>query len=400
MNDELHEAKKSGDGDEQQAVVADRGVKHPMENLLKQRGDAALYLKVGDIVEGAIISRKGSRLFIDLGLRGIGVVFGKEFYEAQHAIKGLTTGDTVTAKVIELESEIEKGYPELSLKEAGREKLWADLRDLMQKRTPVTIKIKDVNRGGIILDYMGVKGFLPVSQLSQKNYPRVEGGDKERIFEELKKFVGKDITVKIIDIDQTEEKLIFSEREIDDEAVRERMAHHAVAEELEGTVTAIAPFGVFVKFPDGLEGLIHVSELDWQLVHDPKDILSVGEKVTVKIISLDGGKVSLSLKALKEDPWAKLQDVVKKGDVIKGTVAKFNPFGAFVKVTFDLGGGETRDVQGLVHISEFGNEADMREKLEVGKSYDFVVTAIDLKEHRMSFAFPGSEKRTEAKKSM
>lgn len=368
----------------QQPAVLDRGAKHPMEALLKQRADSGLFLKVGDVIDGKVLGREGNRLFVDLGPRGIGVVFGKEYYEAQHAIKNVTVGETVTAKVVELESDIVPGYPELSLKEAGKERLWADLREAMQKRETLTIKVKEANRGGLLMEYNGVLGFMPVSQLSQKNYPRVEGGDKEKIFEELKKFIGKDMNVRIIDVDPNEEKLIFSEREIDDDAAREIVAKHAVGEELEGEVTAIAPFGVFIKFPDGLEGLIHVSELDWQLVQDPRDIVNIGEKITVKIINVEGGKVSLSLKALKEDPWAALQESVKKGDVVRGVVTKFNPFGAFVKLVFDVDGGETREVQGLVHISEFGSEQAMREALEIGKSYQFVVSLVDLKEHRIS----------------
>lgn len=395
MNDELNGSQVKPDGEteaHQQPAILDRGLKHPMEALLKQRTDATTYLHVGDIVEGVVMERRGSRMFIDLGSRGIGVVFGKEFYEAQHAIKNIKIGDTVAVKVVELESEVIEGYPELSLKEAGKERLWVDLRESMQKRETLIIKAKEANRGGIIMEYNGVVGFMPVSQLSQKNYPRVEGGDKERIFEELKKFVGKEMKVRIIDLDLNEEKLIFSERELDDDAMREIVSKHVTGEEITGEVAAIAPFGVFVKFPDGFEGLIHVSELDWRLVNDPRDIVSIGEKVAVKIISLEGGKVSLSLKALKEDPWTKLQDLIKKGDAVKGVVTKFNPFGAFVKVEFKLEGGDEREVQGLVHISEFGNEQKMREVLEIGKEYPFTVFMIDTKEHRLSLSISGKEK--------
>ncbi len=393
MNDTDTKDIQNGSVASDASAKADLRPKHPMDALLKQRADAGMYLKVGDIVEGTVLDRKGNRLYIDLGPKGVAVVFGKEFYEAQHIVKNLKKGDTVTGKVIELESTIEKGYPELSLKEAGRERLWTDIREAMQKGTVHTLRVKEVNRGGILLEYSGLKGFLPVSQLSQKNYPRVEGGDKERIFEELKKFVGKEIQVKIIDADPVEEKLIFSEKEVDGDAMREVIAKHSVGEVIEGTVSAIAAFGVFVKFEDGLEGLVHVSELDWQLVENPKDIVSVGEKVSVKIIGIEGSKVSLSLKALKEDPWQKLQDVVKKGDTIKGVVTKFNPFGAFVKISFSPAKGEEREVQGLVHISEFGTDVKMKETLELGKKYDFMVSMIDLKDHRMSLSLPGSKKK-------
>lgn len=369
--------------------------KHPMEGLLKQRLDVGLYIKVGDVVEGKVLLRRGNRLFIDLGPKGIGVVFGKEFYEAQHAVKNLQIGDMVTAKVIEQESSIEEGYPELSLKEAGKEKLWADLREAMRSGTVFVLIIKEVNRGGILLEHRGVKGFLPVSHLSQKNYPRVEGGDKEKIYEELKKFIGKEISVKILDIDPREEKLIFSERDLDvDGSMKEALLKHVIGEEVSGEVTAVAPFGAFVKLSDGLEGLIHVSELDWQLVENPKDIVTIGEKVKVKVINIEGDKISLSLKALKEDPWLKLLDNVKKGDTVRGIVSKFNPFGVFVKIIFGSDAGK-KEIQGLVHISEFGTEEKMREAVEIGKEYSFVVSFIDLKEHRMSLILPEHAKKNQ-----
>lgn len=385
------ELEKDADAEIKQRDIA----KHPMEALLKQKVDAGMYIKIGDIIEGVVLFREGNRLFIDMGVRGVGVVFGKEFYEAQHIIKGLKIGDTVTAKVVELESSIIEGYPELSLKEAGKEKLWVDLREMMRKGTTLSLRIKEVNRGGLMLEYNGVVGFLPVSQLSQKNYPRVEGGDKEKIFVELKKFIGKDFKVKIIDVHQDEGKLIFSERELDNDALRGIVNKHAVGEEVDGEITAIAPFGAFVRLSDGLEGLIHVSEVDWQLVQDPRDVVKVGEKVRAKIITIEGTKISLSLKALKDDPWLAFQEVVKKGDRARGAVVKFNPFGAFVKMAFALSDGESREVQGLIHISEFGTEAKMRETIEIGKEYEFIITSIDLKEHRISLALPKNEEEQE-----
>ncbi len=383
----------NGSDTESGALISERDAtpRHPMEAVLKQRSDATMYLKQGDVVEGIVLSREGNKLFIDLGTQGVGVVFGREFYEAQHIVKGLEIGSRVAAKVAEVESSIVEGYPELSLKEAGKEKLWTDLRDMLRQGTAIILRVKEVNRGGLLLEYNGVPGFLPVSQLSQKNYPRVEGGDKEKIYEELKKFLGKEMKVKVIDVDQNENKLIFSERELDDDALRSLVAKHTVSEEVDGEITAIAPFGAFVRLTDGLEGLIHVSEVDWSLVQDPRDIVSVGEKVRAKIISIEGTKISLSLKALKEDPWLKFQEVVKKGDSVKGTVTKFNPFGAFVRIQFKTAEGDLREVQGLTHISEFGTDAKMREALSIGKEYEFTVTAIDLREHRMSLVLPKKE---------
>ena len=352
--------------------------KHPMEALLRQKGDAAVFLKMGDIVEGTVIEKRGSRLFVDLGSRGIGIVFGREYYGAQEIVRGLIVGDPVTAKVVEPDND--EGYIELSLKEAGREKNWQELKRMMDAKEIVRLKITEANRGGLILSLHGVLGFLPASQLAQEHYPRVEGGDKEKIFDELKKLVGQEIDVTILDIMPEDSKLIFSEKSRETEALRERLAAYHVGDEIEGEVAGIVTFGAFVRFGEGLEGLVHISEIDWQLITNPADVLSVGEKVRAKIIGIEGERVSLSLKALKEDPWSKADERYTKGDVVTGTVVKFNPFGAFVKLD--------EDIQGLAHISEFGTEADMKAALTLGAAQQFRILSVEAKEHRLALGLP------------
>lgn len=350
--------------------------KHPMEQLLKSRGEFLNVPKVGEIVEGTAIEKRGAKLFIDLGNRGIGVVYGREYYEAQDLIRNIEVGDKVTAKVIELDND--EGYTELSLREAGREKKWRDLKEKTQLGTTLNIVVKDANRGGLILEHEGVRGFLPVSQLSMKHYPRVENGDKERIFAELQKFVGQELKVKILDANPYEEKLIFSERGGDSDEIREKLAKYNVGDTVEGEITGVVSFGAFMKFGDGLEGLIHISEIDWQLIEDPKAVLKVGEKKEAKIIDIEGDKISLSLKALRADPWIAAAEKHGKNSIVNGKVTKFNPFGAFVQIE--------EAVQGLAHISEFGGEAKMKESLELNKSYDFRVVSMDPKEHRLSLS--------------
>ncbi|OHA02177.1 MAG: hypothetical protein A3H71_00710 [Candidatus Sungbacteria bacterium RIFCSPLOWO2_02_FULL_48_13b] len=350
--------------------------KHPMEQLLKSRGEFLNVPKVGEIVEGTAIEKRGAKLFIDLGNRGVGIVYGLEYYEAQDLIRNIEVGDRVTAKVIELDND--EGYIELSLREAGREKKWRDLKEKTQLGTTLNIVVKDANRGGLILEHEGVRGFLPVSQLSMKHYPRVENGDKERIFAELQKFIGQELKVKILDANPYEEKLIFSERGGDSDEIREKLAKYNVGDTVEGEITGVVSFGAFMKFGEGLEGLIHISEIDWQLIEDPKAVLKVGEKKKAKIIDIEGDKISLSLKALRADPWIAAAEKHGKNSIVKGKVTKFNPFGAFVQIE--------EAVQGLAHISEFGGEAKMKESLELNKSYDFRVVSMDPKEHRLSLS--------------
>ena len=354
--------------------------RHPMEILLKSRS-AAVIPKEGDIIEGAVLEKKGTRLFIDLGALGIGIVYGREYYAAQDIIKGLTVGDRISAKVVEVDND--EGYIELSLQEAGRERRWVDFKRIMQTGEVLELRVEKANTGGLILHAMGIEGFLPASQLSFKNYPRVDGGSKERIFQELQKLVGQTLKVKILDLNPEENKLIFSEKGLNQEAMHEAISHYVKGDVVEGEVTSVVDFGAFMKFGDeGLEGLIHLSEIDWMLIENPREVLKPGDKIKAKIIDIQGDKVSLSLKQLKVDPWTKAAEKYQKDQIIQGKVTKFNPYGAFVEVE--------RDIQGLIHISEFGSAEVMRKEIQLGGKYAFSILLIDPKEHRMSLGLANS----------
>lgn len=337
--------------------------------------------KVGDILEGKIINSKRGALFIDLGPVGTGMIYGKEFNEARSALRGLEKGDTVFVKVIDLNNE--EGYIELSLNQAGQEMTWDDLRQKKEDGELIKVNITGANKGGLLTQLSGIPAFLPVSQLSLQNYPRVEGGDSSKILKELQKFVGQDMEVKVFVIDPKEGKLILSEKAKETEKIKETLKNFKVGDVVEGEITGLVDFGVFIKFlasenPEnpGLEGLIHISELDWSIVGDPSEIVKVGEKVKAKIIEIKDDKVSLSLKALKMDPWSGIEEKYKKGNVVKGKVTKFNPFGAFIQIA--------PKVQGLCHISEFGNKDKMEEVLKAEESYEFEILEIKPEEHRMS----------------
>ena len=234
-----------------------------------------------------------------------------------------------------------------------------------------------------MLEHLGVAGFLPASQLSQAHYPRVDGGDKEKIYEELKKLVGQELEVSVIDVSQHEDKLIFSEKTRETEAVRQKLSAYKVGDVIEGRVAGIVSFGAFVKFGDDLEGLVHISEIDWQLISNPADVLTIGQAVQAKIIGVEGERVSLSLKALKPDPWAKVEERYKKGDLVSGLVTRFNTFGAFVKLD--------DEIQGLAHVSEFDGEAEMREVLRLNQPHEFRVLSLDSKEHRLALGLPAGQ---------
>lgn len=336
--------------------------------------------RVGDVVEGTILKKRGSAIFIDLGF-GTGIIYGREYQEGRDLLKQKEAGDQIVAKIVELENE--SGYIELSVKEAGREKFWKEASRLLAEKEPVMLRALEANRGGLVFELNGTKGFLPLSQLSGKHYPRVEGGDKARIYEELQKFVGEEFILHVITIDPKEEKMIFSEKVAEPDETKEKLERYAVDGEYDGAVSGIVEFGVFVKLEEGLEGLVHISELDWSLVENPADLYKVGDPVRVKIIAIEGSKISLSIKALKPDPWKLV--VLEKGDIVHGMVTKMNKYGAFVKLT------EKEGLSGLSHVSEFGSLQKMKDTIEIAKSYPFQVVVFQPDHHKLSLAFLGKE---------
>jgi len=332
---------------------------------------------VGNLLEGKIIEQKGSSVYIDLGPCGTGIIYGREFISAREPLRQLKPNDLVVAKVIDANNET--GYIELSLKDAGQEIIWREVKELERKKETLTLPVSDANKGGLILEWKGIQGFLPTSQLRLKHYPRVEGGDKEKILDELKKLVGENIIVTIIDSDSQEKKLIFSEKGTEAEEIKEIISKYKVGDIIECDITGIVDFGIFVKIEEGLEGLIHISELDWALVENPADLYKVGEKVTAQIIEIKNNKISLSSKALKTNPWQAAGEKYKKGEIVKGVVIKFNKHGALVSIE--------EGVAGLCHISEFETEKKIKEILELGKSYPFQIVLFEPQDHRLILAF-------------
>ncbi|HVU06364.1 MAG TPA: S1 RNA-binding domain-containing protein [Candidatus Paceibacterota bacterium] len=338
---------------------------------------------VGDLVEGSVIAIDKKGVFVDLPPFGTGIIYGREYILARDVIKKINIGDKVSAKVVDASNK--EGYVELSLKEARQALIWTEAEQAIVAKTILELPIKEANKGGLIIEWQGIQGFLPASQLKPEHYPRVQDGDKDRILEELKKLVGTKIAVSIIGAFPKEGKLIFSEKnsvEGKDKAVA--VAKFKVGDEIEGKVTGMVDFGVFVKIDEGLEGLVHISEIDWALVEDPKTRFKVGDKVRVKVIEVKDGKVSLSIKALKPNPWAEAGKKYKKDMVVKGIVIKFNRHGALASIE--------EGVAGLVHVSEFESEEKLRANLELGKVYPFKITLFDAANQKMTLSYAGEKK--------
>jgi len=333
--------------------------------------------KIETLVEGAVISVEKSSVYVDLAPYGAGIIYGREFINAKDIIKKISIGDIIKAKVVETENE--NGYIELSLKEAKQALIWNEAEKAIKEKTVISLEIKDANKGGLILEWQGIQGFLPASQLKANHYPRVLDSDKDKILKELKKLVGQQISVMIISTLSKENKLIFSEKDNDSEEKKEILSKYAVGQDLDCTVAGLVDFGVFVRLEDGLEGLVHISELDWGLVENPRAMFKIGEKIRARVIEIKDGKISLSIKALKENPWKEFEGKLKKGDIIKGVVIKYNKHGALVSIK--------EGVAGLVHNSTINPESKLREKLELGKTYNFQITLFEPKEQKMTLVY-------------
>ncbi len=353
-------------------VITPKGVMNTYVN------DTPTPPKNGDIVEGTVSAIGRARVFVNIPPFGTGLIFGREYMNARDILRKVSVGDTIAAKVVDGGNE--DGYIELSLKEARQALIWSDAEAAVKSQTVMSLEVKEANKGGLILEWQGIQGFLPASQLAAEHYPRVADGDKDKILLELQNLVGKHLSVVIITADQKEAKLIFSEKGPQEkEAKEEKVNKYEVGAILDGEVTGAVDFGVFVKIEDGLEGLVHISELDWGLVEDTRALYKVGDKVKVKVIEVKDDKISLSIKQLRENPWVGAASKYKKDDIVNGVVIKYNKHGALASIE--------EGVAGLVHISEFENEEGLKNTLPLGGVQKFKITLFEPKDQRMTLSF-------------
>lgn len=374
--EEIIDKKEEGDTEEvaKQATL--------MDTFLEK---SATPPSIDDIVEGTVIGIDKNAVYIDVPPFGTGIIFGREFMSARDIIKKINIGDTVAGKVVSISNK--EGYFEISLKEARQALIWSEAEDAIRDKKVFEIPVQDANKGGLILSWQGISGFLPASQLKTEHYPRVADGDKDAILTELRKLIGTKISVAIIGAAPKEGKLIFSEKNPTEKNKDHIIGKYQLHDVVTGEVTGMVDFGVFVKIEEGLEGLVHISEIDWALVENPRTLFRVGEKIKVKIIEIKDGKISLSIKALKENPWASAENKYKKDQVVEAVVIKFNKHGALASIE--------EGIAGLVHISEFGSEEALRSKLELGKRYTFKISLFDPKEQKMTLSFVDPSKKAE-----
>jgi len=336
-------------------------------------------LQTGDVLEGVITSIKKHELWVDLGPQGIGVVMRREIGHNQP----MEIGQSVTVSVVDPELE-EEGHALLSMRRAVKDRGWDELQRIFDEQEIVEILPYDANRGGLLVELEGIRGFLPVSQLSTANYPRVSGADRDEILQKLHALVDHAIRVRILDVSRKENKLIFSEKAAIKDDMQARLTDLKVGDVVEGVVTGVIDFGAFVNV-EGIEGLIHISEISWERVEDPRDYLKVGETVKAKIIAIDKDRLSLSLKQMSEDPWLNEVKAFKKGSIVEGKVTRITPFGAFVQLS--------PAVEALVHVSEMseGDAVDPEKLFQLNEKKQFKVLDIDPETRKIALSLKGAK---------
>lgn len=349
--------------------------------------------QAGDTVKGEVVSASKAEVKLDINGVLIGVVRGPELYEESEEYSNLKPGDTVEATVIDEENE--NGELELSFRFAGQKKAWATLRNAYKNKEAIKVKIIDANKGGLLASYCQIQGFLPVSQLAPENYPRVSGGDKGKILEKLNSFIGKEFEVKVITLEEDEEKIIFSEKDVWSEKQKDIISQYKVGAVVEGTITAVTDFGVFLNFGEDekLEGLIHISELAWQRIDDPSDLYKVGDKIKAEIITVDGSKIFLSAKKLLKDPWENVEKKYKLGQVVKGKILKVNPFGLFVELD--------DDIHGLAHVSQLNLAPGQKveDLYKANQETEFEIMTIEPENHRLGLKTASKKSNKKSEKS-
>lgn len=368
--------------------MAKNNVVIPMDQLLGESPDLEVP-EAGSIINGKVITVDKKCIMVDINGVLTGIVAGREIKDALETAKDLKPGAEISACV--LESENEEGLVVLSLRRASQEKTWTKFLKAYEENASFKVKANEANKGGLLLEIDGIKGFIPVSQLAPLHYPRVNGADSAKILSRLQKLVGIELTVKIISIDKENGKLILSEKEAFATERNSALGNLNVGDLVEGTISGIVKFGIFVAF-EGLEGLVHISEIAWGHVKDAHDYGRLGDKVKVKIIGIEGDKISLSMKQLTSDPWAEITSKYKIGDKIKGKITRLAQFGAFVELT--------DEINGLIHSSEIpGDPADPADVLKVGQEVEARVIELNLDEKRVGLSLKAEGESAAEKKS-
>lgn len=348
-----------------------------MDELLE--ANPQQHIKTGDVIEGVVSSVRKHEVWVDLGAQGVGVVMRREIGHGQL----VEIGQKITTSVVD--PEMDEGYALLSVKRAVKDRGWDELQHFYDEQEIIEVTAYDANRGGLLVELEGIRGFLPVSQLAAGHYPRVSGADKDEILQKLNSLVNQSLRVRILDVSRKDNKLIFSEKEAIKDDMQAMFSKLSVGDTVNGVVTGVIDFGAFVNV-QGIEGLIHISEISWERVEDPRDYIKTGQEVEAKIIAIDKDRLSLSLKQTLADPWLNEVKAFKVGSSVEGKVTRITPFGAFVQLS--------SAVEALVHVSEMssGDSVDPEKIFQLNEKKQFKVIDIDTEARKIALSLKEAKK--------
>ena len=340
-------------------------------------------------VTGKVVSVSHQEILVDIGAKSEGVLSGRELTAAADLVSDLSVGDLLEATVLYPENDA--GQVVLSLRKLSGEKRWKELEDKKENHEDIDILALEVNRGGVICEYLGIRGFLPASQL-------IETPSR------LEDLIGKTLKAGVIEVDKQSNRLILSQKQPEKKDLKEvvkLLSRVKIGQKISGVVTAVLPFGIFVEVdfgqvgklagrsvgkekptnpqthkPNGqkLEGLVHISEISWEKVEDPAKYFKVGDKTEVMVIAKEEetGRLNLSIKQLSEDPFLEISKDYTKDEEVKGTISRVTPYGVIVELS--------RGIEGLIHISKI----PPNENFDVGQSVDCTVEAVDTRSRKIS----------------
>lgn len=355
-------------------TVIARKEKDAMLDSIITAGPAGVIIEPGKVLSGRVIAKEKGRILVDLGGTTTGVVSGKELIDGFNTAKSLNIGDEVMVFV--LEDENEEGMVVLSFRKAAQMQAWDKFEKMKETKETIVVVAKEANKGGLMVDAMGVKAFLPVSQLAPEHYPRVDGANAEAILEHLGGFIGQKFTVCVITINEESRKLVVSEREALQKDRIKELGALTLGSTVQGRIHGLVKFGAFMTFGK-LEGLIHISEISWGHIKTPGEALKVGQELDAMIIGIDEEKISLSIKRLTQDPWVEAVKNFPIGSRVKGIITKVTDFGMFVALS--------ENITGLVHKSQFA-DTDISDYTE-GKEVEVTILEINEKEHSLRLTF-------------
>ena len=334
-----------------------------MTELLKEHGVDIKQFKQNDVVEGVVVSASTKEILLDIGAKSEGIISGVELGEDTEYYKNLKPGDTVLATVVQAENE--QGYVVLSLKRAEKDRRWTDIENALKNSSTLEAIVLEYNKGGLLVDCLGLRGFVPLSHLDRGHFAndlaRFAAGSEAELKTSLTVLHGTTLKVKVIEADRSKNRLVLSEKDavssLTEKDKKTKLSKIKIGDDMDGIVTGVMPFGIFVDL-DGVEGLVHISEIAWEKVSHPGNYYKVGAPITVKVIGSEDetGKLALSVKQLTANPWERVEEKYPVGTKIKGKVTKVVPFGAFVNLE--------RGLDGLVHVSETVGPLEEGDKVE------------------------------------